>query len=546
MPYEFKLVSSLEKNFFEKPDRMPQCLGGSMLKNEIHSFQMIAWATPNELPKRKCRMEVESTLAPYICVFKVGYVPVMMPVPHFVDEHDFLFKMPGMAPDPLLRIRDGYFELYGGQSRGFWIAVEPNGELAGRYPITLRIFDDTDQKIGELTYDLEIVDALLPPLSILNTGWFHGDCLAVHHHVELLSDAYFDIVEKYLAVYAKFGHNLILTPIFTPPLDTEIGGERPTNQLVEVTVRNGQYSFGFRNLKRWIGLCQKHGIHHFEISHLFTQWGALHAPKVMATVDGEYKQIFGWETDAVSSKYAAFLDAFLPELKAFLQEEGVFEQCLFHVSDEPGKDQLQQYTATKALLTKHIDGSRIMDALSDYELYEQGAVEKPVVCNDHIHHFMEHGVKNLWTYYCCAQVKDVSNRFMAMPSYRNRILGWQLYKYNIQGFLHWGFNFWFSQLSKKVIDPYQETSADMAFPAGDAFAVYPLDDAGDVVCSLRLYVFNEGLQDLRALKLLESLAGREATEALLQDLEGFTKYPRNSTYCLNLRQTVNQKIKELL
>ena len=266
----------------------------------------------------------------------------------------------------------------------------------------------------------------------------------------------------------------------------------------------------------------------------------------MATVDGEYKRIFGWETDATSPEYAAFLDAFLPELKAFLQAEGIFDRCMFHVSDEPGQDHLKQYDAGKALLTKYIEGSRIMDALSDYELFEKGVVEKPVVCNDHIHTFMEHNVPDLWTYYCCCQVVDVANRFIAMPSYRNRILGWQLYKYNIRGFLHWGFNFWFSQYSKGIIDPYKETSADMAFPAGDAFCVYPLDEAGEVVCSLRLYVLNDGLQDLRALKLLESLAGRAEVESLLQDLQGFTKYPRNSSYCLNLRETVNQMIKERL
>lgn len=546
MPYEFKLVSSLEKNFFGRPDHLPERSSGSMLKNEIHSFQLIATATPNELPKRMCRMEIASDLAPCISVYKVGYVPVMMPVPASTDETDFLFTTPGMAPDPLHKIRDGHFELYGGQSRALWIAVEPNGKFAGTYPITLRVFDDENQQICLTTYTLEIIDADLPPLPICNTGWFHGDCLATHHNVQILSDAYFDIVEKYLAVYTKFGHNMILTPVFTPPLDTAVGAERPTNQLVAVTVCNGQYSFDFRNLKRWIDLCKKHGITHYEISHLFTQWGVEHAPKVMATVDGQYKRIFGWETDATAPEYAAFLDAFLPALKAFLQEEGVFEQCLFHVSDEPDTDHLERYAAGKALLTKYIDGSRIIDALSAYELYAQGVVEKPVVCNDHIHTFMEHNVPDLWTYYCCCQVKEVSNRFMAMPSYRNRILGWQLYKYHIRGFLHWGFNFWYSQFSKGMIDPYKETSADMAFPAGDAFSVYPLDEAGEVVCSLRLYVFHDGLQDLRALKLLESLAGREAVDALLQDLDGFTKYPRNSTYCLNLRETVNQMIKELL
>ena len=546
MPYEFKLVSSLEKNFFAKPDHLPENVSGSMLKNEIHSFQLIGWGTPDELPKRTLRIEVESALASYITIYKVGYVPVMMPIPASTEEKDFLFTTPGMAPDPLHRIRDGHFELYGGQSRALWFAVEPGGAVAGRFPITLRIFDDENQQIGLLTYELDIVDAVLPPLDICTTGWFHGDCLATHHNVELLSNAYFDIVEKYLQIYTKFGHNMILTPVFTPPLDTAVGAERPTNQLVAVTVQDGQYSFDFCNLKRWLDLCKKHGITHFEISHLFTQWGVAHAPKVMATVDGVYKRIFGWETDATSSEYAAFLDAFLPALKVFLQAEGVFEQCMFHVSDEPGKDHLTQYAAGKALLTKYIPGDRIMDALSDYELFEQGVVEKPVVCNDHIHTFMQHNVPDLWTYYCCCQVVDVSNRFMAMPSYRNRILGWQMYKYRIQGFLHWGYNFWYSQYSKGVIDPYKEASADMAFPAGDAYCVYPLDENGEVVCSLRLYVFHDGLQDLRALKLLESLAGRDEVEAMLADLEGFTKYPRNSTYCLELRDRVNQKIKALV
>ena len=194
MPYEFKLVSSLDKNFFEKPDHLAERSSGSMLKNEIYSFQLIGWGTPVELPKRTLRIEVESALAPHISIYKVDYVPVMMPIPTSTEEKDFLFTTPGMAPDPLHRIRNGHFELYSGQSRALWITVEPKGAVSGQFPITLRIFDDENQQIGLLTYVLEIIDAELPPLPICNTGWFHGDCLATHHNVELLSDAYFDIL----------------------------------------------------------------------------------------------------------------------------------------------------------------------------------------------------------------------------------------------------------------------------------------------------------------------------------------------------------------
>ena len=53
-------------------------------------------------------------------------------------------------------------------------------------------------------------------------------------------------------------------------------------------------------------------------------------------------------------------------------------------------------------------------------------------------------LKNGWVYYCCGQGYKVSNRFIAMPAWRNRILGVQLYKYKMEVFLHWGYNFSYS------------------------------------------------------------------------------------------------------
>ena len=107
-------------------------------------------------------------------------------------------------------------------------------------------------------------------------------------------------------------------------------------------------------------------------------------------------------------------------------------------------------------------------------------------------------------------------------------------------------NFWNSQYSTRSVNPYAVTDADGAFQSGDSFVVYPLDDAGEVVCSLRLYVFNEGLQDLRALQLLESRVGREAVLELLSAIEGFDRYPRDARYILNLRQKINEKIKQVI
>ena len=46
---------------------------------------------------------------------------------------------------------------------------------------------------------------------------------------------------KYMRMAAEHGMNMILTPVFTPALDTEIGKERPCTQLVEITKNDAGY-----------------------------------------------------------------------------------------------------------------------------------------------------------------------------------------------------------------------------------------------------------------------------------------------------------------
>lgn len=549
METRFKLLSSLEKVFFDLPEEWPEFDAGSMLKNEIYSFQLAGWTEGHKNPKIPCRLEVESPLKDCITVKKVDYVPVITPTIFYRSDDDFITTAPGLFPDPLQKVENGRIDLFDRQARAFWVTVEGKDLTPGTYPISLKVYmpvEEGEELVCDKVFTLEILNAELPVMDMYNTGWFHGDCIAVLHNVQIQSKEYLALVRKYMEVYAKFGHNTILTPIFTPPLDTAVGGERPTNQLVDVCLEKGKYSFGFDKLKQWLDMAHEAGISYFEISHLFTQWGAGHAPKIMATVDGEYKKLFGWETDALSDEYKGFMDAMLPQLVAFLKAEGVFENCWFHISDEPHDEHAEQYEACQKLVLPYVPKKQLLDALSSYAFYERGIVATPVVSCNHMRPFTDNGVFKQWTYYCVGQRFNSPNRYMAMPAYRNRILGSQLYKNETPGFLQWGFNFWFTVRSTGVVNPYADTCAGGGFPAGDAFMVYPVDKDGDVVVSTRLHVFNEGLQDMRAMKLLESLTDRETVEALLTDLDGFDTFPKSSQYILDLRQKVNSLIREKL
>ena len=134
-----------------------------------------------------------------------------------------------------------------------------------------------------------------------------------------------------------------------------------------------------------------------------------------------------------------------------------------------------------------------------------------------------------------------------MPSYRNRIIGFLFYKYDVKGFLQWGYNFYNNQGSVDPINPYISSANDYFAQAGDAYSVWPAQN-GQAYESLRIRVFHEAINDMRALQLCESLYGREfALKLLEEDAERplkFADYPHNAEYILKTREKINRAIAE--
>ncbi len=271
----------------------------------------------------------------------------------------------------------------------------------------------------------------------------------------------------------------------------------------------------------------------------------------MATVDGEYKRIFGWDTDATGEEYTRFLrtmiPAFLDHMKNYKGGRGDDKRCFFHISDEPNLEQLPQYRASKAVVADLLEGYVIMDALSNYDFYAEGIVSTPIPATNHIEPFIEGNVPDLWTYYCCGQCQDVSNRLLAMPGWRNRSIGMQMYKYDIAGFLQWGYNFYNNMSSVDTINPYADVSGEYWVPAGDPFSVYPAED-GTAYESTRILVFHEALEDVRAMKLCASYYGKERVVAEMEAVFGreikFSTCATSSQMMLAIRARIDELIAE--
>ncbi len=555
--FVLKPVSSLEKILYHTdPEQLAPLRSISCLKNETLSFQLVyryESEDRNDVRGKPCYLTVESAIHDGITISHVEMIPAGMP--HYYGEEPPRSRDEYIIADEITMYPDLLGEFNGiviyslERSKSCWVTIEaPDSLPIGEHTIRFRAAKINGGTAATAEVTLTVIDAELPRQTVYHTEWFHVDCLADYYRVKPYGEEHWRIIENYVRLAAKRSINTLLVPVFTPSLDIAEGFERTDVQLLTVTVRAGRYEFDFSLVKRYLDLCRACGIEYFELSPLFSQWGARFAPTVYAWIDGEYTKLFGWETRADAPDYRDFLKNFLPQLTGFLIREGLKERVFFRISDEPERKDIDSYGTASAIVHPYLEGFRTIDALSELEIYTRGLIHTPVAGSDHIEPFIDAGVDPLWVYYCCVQNVDVANRFLAMPSARSRIIGVQIYKYEIEGFLHWGYNFYNSQQSLRTINPYVCTHGDFGFPSGDPFVVYP-DIDGTPLESLRLMVINEAFEDIRAFQLLESLSDKTHVMAIIEDeIEPitFSSYPRDAEYLISLRERINGEIDRLL
>ncbi len=541
MSNEVKIRSKMDLESFHVKEQ-------EMLLGEQYSYQIALFS------EKSCafRVNLESPLKDKIRLYVVREAVMDFPGKPQGDE-DYITGEPGLMPDILVPLEEqnGLIRLFGSVSV-IWVEVTLDKEvIPGQYPITLffsevPLLGEKELLSASQKMEIRVLPIAIQEQKTLYTQWFHGDCIAKVHQVPIYSEEHWYLLDRYIKLAVELGVNMILTPVITPPLDVNFGVRRACTQLVRITKTEEGYFFDFTQLKRWISLCRKNGVKYYEMAHLFSQWGLEYSPNILIWEDGVADYRFGWHVPAKDPSYGEFLRQFLPALVAVLEEEEIKECTYFHISDEPRPEHLENYRYARDLVQPLIGGCKMMDALSHVDFYEKGLVTRPVTAIDAMEPFLKEEIEEQWGYCCCAQDFQVGNRFLAMPNYRNRMLGLLIYKYGLTGFLHWGYNFYYSQRSLYEINPYVTTSADMSFPSGDPFTVYPAKDGA--YPSIRGKIFKEALQDVELCRMLEDKIGKEKVIRWLEKEAGmeltFSSYPRRIGFLPNLMAKMKTMLKE--
>ncbi|MBQ2709812.1 MAG: DUF4091 domain-containing protein, partial [Clostridia bacterium] len=559
-----KIVSSQYKHL---PGRMEDFIdprtisAGSMMKNEPFSFQALYRVKEGFCQAVSVTAETDLPIA----AWRVDYA-ALTSAANPLGEPCFESSAPGLFPDILMprpanpeleqlnvlynssifeKDTDNLLNATSTDFQSVWFTINPDSEMlaAGEYTIRILLKNLKDLSIlGEETITVRVIDAELPAHDAYYTNWFYEDCIVDLFNVELYSDRFYEIFDQYIKNMTRHRQNVLLLPAFTPPLDTPIGTERMNVQLMDIEKTEDGWKFGFEKMRRFVRHADKCGIRIFEHCHLFSQWGATNTPNIYNTA-GE--RIFGFDTDATGEEYKGFIRQYLTEFMQFAREEGIEDRLLFHISDEPSIDHLESYRKAHDIIADLIKGHPIADAMSRVEYYTEGLCDHPIANIAHADAF-DGKCPTFWVYYTGGTYeKCCSNRLISNTAAQTRVLGVEMYRYKALGFLQWAYNFYYDRLSAGCCDPKCAPNFYKMYP-GVTYLCYPVLARGGcyVVPSIREKLMAEAFDDLRALKLLESKIGREATLALCESHLGEV----NSRLMLQgealreLREAVNAKI----
>lgn len=195
----------------------------------------------------------------------------------------------------------------------------------------------------------------------------------------------------------------------------------------------------------------------------------------------------------------------LPAFESHLRQMGWLHKIFFHIKDEPSLHNALAWRKMSSYLHQYAPELKRMDAIETTFLLDDIEIAVPKLdalasWYESYKDWQEKG-NELWFYTVgIYQGSLLPNKTIDMPVMDSRIMHWLNYKYDLTGYLHWGWNQW-------TENPYLDPDIHI----GDGWHVYPVKDG--VLNSLRWEEMRNGIQDYEYFWMLEKTI-RTLTDSL--------------------------------
>ncbi len=214
-----------------------------------------------------------------------------------------------------------------------------------------------------------------------------------------------------------------------------------------------------------------------------------------------------------------FLPLFLPALEQHLQERGWLDKTVFHIADEPSNHNITDWREASDFVHRYGPRLRRIDAIETPHCLDRLEIWVPKI--DHYATWQQAYTdakrlgNEMWFYTVgIFQAGVYLNKTVDVPLIQSRVLHWFNYRFDLKGYLHWGYNSW-------TDDPFEAPGQHR----GDGWHVYP--KKGGLLDSLRWEQMRNGIQDYEYLWLLEDKI-RQMTGTMSQRVSSLIEPSRRS------------------
>lgn len=347
--------------------------------------------------------------------------------------------------------------------------------------------------------------AVIPPVgkaSFPYTNWFNIENIASRHGLKEWTPSYWSMLKKYAEIMFHARQNVFWVIPGTVFHQTKKG-----------------LTLDRERLRKYVKLFTDAGLFYIEGGHIAGRTGGDWNAKTFTAIGGA----------TTSSKEGYYnLAAAASQLMEEIEANGWRSRWIQHVADEPIDTLATEYRIATGIMHKLMPGIPILDATMNLDLLGSVNYWCPQVQEYQNHRDEFEAARKtgdqVWFYTCCSPGGPWLNRLLDQELLRPALYGWAAARYELDGFLHWGFNMY-----RHDQNPFEQSVVEHGgnnkLPAGDTHIVYPGDDGP--WSSARLEAQREGTEDYELLMMLKAKDKKIGDRVVRKALRSFDDYTKD-------------------
>ncbi len=525
----FHYVDPLEKVLPEQTLFMNVPAEADVVRGETATFQFAIRSNDNLRDVRVSLRSVKSLTTGEDISFdrlKISYVgKVHVGRAQVEPGSDIIHSASNFYPDPLMD--DQFIDIPASVTTSAWISIPIDKDFnPGKYAgeVVVEGVCDGKQVNRSITIAINVYSTIVNEQTLKVTNWYQpGFSYVDGEDVPQFSERWWSLMEKMGNYMKEYRQNVVkIDPL----------------RLADYTFEGGKVvKIDFTRFDDVVNFFRKKGILNMIAGgHIAGREGGWTSQfGYFIPILQNNLVAFKW-VDCENAKAKEFYKLFFKELLEHLKQQGWLDMYIQHIADEPIKSNAKSYIAISSYVKKLASNLLIVDACHTKDLDNQIDVWIPQLNYLHrdydFYKSQQKKGKIVWFYTCVWPQGEYANRYIQQPLIKTRLLHWINYKYGIDGYLHWGLNFWRGE------NPLVETAAiqpdGLVLPAGDAWVLYPYKK--HLIPSIRLEAMRDGIVDYELLKLLEQKNPQLATQLVNSLVYDFDKYDIDIVHFRKIRK----------